>query len=393
MNPTSLGIPELASDAATLDWAADDFGHLVHQRPAAVARVRSAHDVVAITRYAKENGLPLAARGEGHSIAGQAQAPDGIVIDMSGLHEVEVRPDRVVIGAGARWSTLLAATLPHGLTPPVLTDYLELSIGGTLSVGGLGGASHHFGPQTDNVLELDVVTPDGELRTCSPAVESELFDAVRGGRGRHGIIIRATIPLIPAPQRAQRHKLFYNDLAVFLADQRRLMHERRFGYLEGQAVPDEAGGWRYLLEAVAFDEPSRLDDLAPDEAEVEELAYFDFLNRLAPAEEFLRAIGDWARPHPWSDVFLPDSVAEDLLTEVMGTLRREDVGENGVILIYPVPVGRFTTPLLQVPNEPVAFLFSLLRTASDIEAVRNMTAHNQALHVEVLANGGTMYLG
>lgn len=383
----------LDSTESGLAWAAEDFGHLVHQRPRGVLRAGSADDIVTITKYAKENDIRIAARGEGHSTTGQAQAPDGIVIDMSGLHEVEVHPDHVVVGAGARWSALLAATLPRGLTPPVLTDYLELSIGGTLSVGGLGGAGHHFGPQTDNVLELDVVTPDGEPHTCSPAAESDLFDAVRGGRGRYGTIVRATIPLISAPTRARRHKLFYSDLATFLADQRKLMHERRFGYLEGQAVPRDTGGWRYLLEAVDFADHAMVDDLNSEFDEVEELPYFDFLNRLAPAEEFLRAIGDWTRPHPWSDVFLPDSAADRILADVMADLRREDVGENGVILIYPVPAGRFATPLLRVPDEPVAFLFSLLRTAPDAETALRMIAHNHALHERVLAAGGTVYLG
>ncbi len=46
--------------------------------------------------------------------------------------------DRVTVEAGATWREVLAATLPHGLAPPVLPDYLDLTIGGTLAVGGVG---------------------------------------------------------------------------------------------------------------------------------------------------------------------------------------------------------------------------------------------------------------
>ena len=56
-----------------------------------------------------------------------------------------VQGNRVVVDAGATWSEVLAATLPHGLTPPVFTDYLGLSVGATLVVGGVGGAISRFG--------------------------------------------------------------------------------------------------------------------------------------------------------------------------------------------------------------------------------------------------------
>ncbi|HEY6423875.1 MAG TPA: FAD-binding protein [Pseudonocardiaceae bacterium] len=54
-----------------------------------------------------------------------AQVHGGIVIDMGRLRTVHrVQDDRVVVAAGATWSEVLAATLPRGLTPPVLTNRL-----------------------------------------------------------------------------------------------------------------------------------------------------------------------------------------------------------------------------------------------------------------------------
>jgi FAD/FMN-containing dehydrogenase len=82
----------------------------------------------------------------------------------------------------------------------VLTDYLELSVGGTLSAGGIGGATHRHGRQVDHVRSLEVLTPDGRIVIRGPG--DELFDRVRGGAGRPGIIPRATLPLVPAPTHA-----------------------------------------------------------------------------------------------------------------------------------------------------------------------------------------------
>ena len=102
---------------------------------------------------------------------GRSQARGGIVVDMTRLQTVRsVERDRVIVDAGAAWSQVLAATLPRGLTPPVLTDYLELSVGGTIIVGGVGGTTSRYGVQADNVLEMEVITGTGEKPRVRRAV-------------------------------------------------------------------------------------------------------------------------------------------------------------------------------------------------------------------------------
>src|SRR5262245_10957404 len=113
--------------------AAEDFGHIVHQTPDSVLLPASEQDVATMIRWAADWRRQIAPRGQGHSVYGRAQVRDGIVIDMRQLRDVgALENDRIVVGAGATWGQVLAATLPRGLTPPVLTDYLELSVGGTL---------------------------------------------------------------------------------------------------------------------------------------------------------------------------------------------------------------------------------------------------------------------
>jgi FAD/FMN-containing dehydrogenase len=120
-------------------------------------------------RWAARKGVKkVTARGQGHSIYGRSLAEDGVVIDMRTIKSIRhVGADHIVVDAGASWESVLEATLPRGLAPPVLTNYLGLSVGGTLAVGGIGGSSSRHGMQTDHVLSLDIVTGGGEELTCS----------------------------------------------------------------------------------------------------------------------------------------------------------------------------------------------------------------------------------
>ncbi len=229
---------------------ADDFGHIVHRRPRAVLEPGSVEDIVRLMRFARREGIDVAARGEGHSGFGQAQVRAGVVIDMrkrSRIHKV----GRTIadVDAGVTWRELLDASRAGGVAPPVLTDYQDLSVGGTLSVGGIGGAGFRHGAQVDHVLALEVVTGQGRRVRCSRRHSPALFDAVLAGLGQGGVITRAVVRLRPAPARVRLFDLLYVDLATFAVDARAVVRDGRFDTVQGLAVPSPAGGWAYLLEA------------------------------------------------------------------------------------------------------------------------------------------------
>lgn len=391
----------LYTDDATRANVSDDFGHLVHRHPKAVLKPGSIDDIVNIIRFARTHSLKVAARGQGHSCYGQAQVEEGIIIDTSTLNKIHsISAKQAVVDAGVVWSQLLHATLQQQLTPPVLTDYIELSIGGTLSVGGIGGASHRYGVQVDNVLSLQVVTGEGKLETCSPDKNRDLFEAVLAGLGQCGIIVQATIRLIEAFTHARVFLLYYDDLATFTHDQRLLIEDERFNYVEGQVVSDPNGGWRYVLEAASFytppNEPDNISLLASlsytrGTEQIEDKTYFDFLNRLAPTVAFLQSIGVWSNPHPWINLFVPSTAVEQYVGDLVSTLTLADTG-NSPILLYPVKSDRFKLPLFRTPNEQVVFLFSILRTAPlDDATVRKMLDDNRRFFEKNRDIGGTRY--
>uniref|UniRef100_A0A453E6S2 FAD linked oxidase N-terminal domain-containing protein n=1 Tax=Aegilops tauschii subsp. strangulata TaxID=200361 RepID=A0A453E6S2_AEGTS len=97
---------------------------------------------------------------------GQALAPGGVVVDMPSLGgpssaaRINVSADGQYVDAGGEqmWIDVLRATLERGVAPRSWTDYLHLTVGGTLSNAGISGQTYRHGPQISNVLELDVIT-------------------------------------------------------------------------------------------------------------------------------------------------------------------------------------------------------------------------------------------
>lgn len=172
-----LGVDgKLSVDPSDVDIASLDFGLLNRAKPMAVLRPASAEDIALLVRaaYNSVGGFTVSARGHGHSINGQAQTSNGVVIEMSrrsgGNHQlgpannnpapahVSVKDMHVDVWGGELWIDVLRSTLEYGLAPKSWTDYLYLSVGGTLSNAGISGQAFNHGPQISNVHELDVVT-------------------------------------------------------------------------------------------------------------------------------------------------------------------------------------------------------------------------------------------
>ncbi|MQM05946.1 hypothetical protein Taro_038763 [Colocasia esculenta] len=209
----------LSLDPSDIEEASGDFGGTVRTEPLAVLHPSSAGDVAALVRsaYGSVMGFPVSARGHGHCINGQAGTAGGVVVEMNRRggwargEGTQPRPPQysarlggyyVDVWGGELWIDVLRWTLRHGgLAPVSWTDYLYLSVGGTLSNAGISGQAFQHGPQISNVYEMDVVTGKGEVMTCSNERNPDLFHAVLGGLGQFGIITRARIALEPAPQR------------------------------------------------------------------------------------------------------------------------------------------------------------------------------------------------
>lgn len=151
-------------DVSTVAW---DFGNLSSVMPAAVLHPGSVDDIATTVKHVFLKGehsmLTVAARGHGHSLQGQCQAAGGIVIKMESLPTSRMKVHSGVspyvdASGGEIWINVLHETLKYGLAPKSWTDYLHLTIGGTLSNAGVSGQTFRHGPQISNVKELEIVT-------------------------------------------------------------------------------------------------------------------------------------------------------------------------------------------------------------------------------------------
>lgn len=151
--------------------------------PAGIAVCADADDVSTALRWAQRHDVRLVPRAGGHSYAGYSST-QGLLIDVNGMTDVTVDAGagtaRVV--GGARNADVAAALQPRDLTvssgrcPSVAVAGLTLG-------GGFGFSARQLGLTADALVETEIVTADGEIRTCNEREHADLFWACRGGGG------------------------------------------------------------------------------------------------------------------------------------------------------------------------------------------------------------------
>ncbi|KAJ3682311.1 hypothetical protein LUZ60_014884 [Juncus effusus] len=434
----------------TTSNASLDFGRIVFNSPSAVLRPQSKTDISMLLTFLSASSLnkvTVSARGAGHSIHGQAQALDGIVVEMDSLpSEIEIHKGEggdgvsyVDINGGTMWIEVLKESLKFGLTPRSWTDYLYLTVGGTLSNAGISGQTFKFGPQISNVLQLEVVTGKGELVTCSQNENSELFYSVLGGLGQFGIITRARILLQNAPEKVKWVRAYYDDFDTFTKDQELLISMQELvDYVEGFIVlneqslhsssvgfpahigfvPDfgtkENSNIYYCIEFAVNDyqlENINTDQVVEDisrkmsymESQMYsvEVSYFDFLERVRMEEISLRRIGLWDVHHPWLNMFVPRSGISEFRKLLMDYVSPDDF--EGLILIYPLQRDKWNANMSAVlpdvgSNDRIFYAVGVLQSALPIRCTHNCL-HNLLNRQQSLAKtahdviGAKQYLG
>ena len=142
--------------------------------------------------------LRVAVRGGGHSVAGLSLVEDGLVIDVRGLREIIVDPERRVVrvGGGLTWAEVDAATQEHGLAT-VGGRVSSTGVAGLALGGGSGWLERKHGLACDNMLAVELVTARGEPVRATADEHPELFWALRGGGGNFGVVTAIELALHP----------------------------------------------------------------------------------------------------------------------------------------------------------------------------------------------------
>ena len=173
--------------------------------PYAVA-AESAPDVKAAVDFARARRVRLAVKGGGHSYQGTSNAPDSLLIWTHPMRRIELHDgfvphgshdepvQAVSLGAGCRWIDAYAAVSVNAGRYVQGGGCTTVGVAGLVSGGGFGSWSKAFGTGAGSLLEAEVVTADGQIRTANAYTNPELFFALKGGAGGNfGVITRLTL--------------------------------------------------------------------------------------------------------------------------------------------------------------------------------------------------------
>jgi FAD/FMN-containing dehydrogenase len=169
--------------------------------PDMIVTAQSESEVVAAVRLARARGMRIGVRSGGHSWPGNHVRDGGMLLDISGLAEISLDPQRMTatVGPGARANELLGMLFERGLFFPA-GHCKGVGVGGYLLQGGFGWNGRVHGPACQSVRAVDVVTAAGELVRADAEQNPDLLWAARGaGPGFFGVVTRFELDVHPAP--------------------------------------------------------------------------------------------------------------------------------------------------------------------------------------------------
>jgi FAD/FMN-containing dehydrogenase len=204
----SLKNPYYIRDQAGLTQAMGWSGAWVSQPSRYVVECTSAADVAAAVRFARKHKLRLVVKGGGHSYQGTSSAPDSLLVWTRRMDKIVMHEAFVPAGCGATHAPQAAVTVDAGAiwmhTYNAVTTkggrYVQgggcatVGVAGLIQSGGFGSHSKRYGLASASLLEAEIVTADGVLRTVNACREPELFWAIKGGGGgSFGVVTRVTL--------------------------------------------------------------------------------------------------------------------------------------------------------------------------------------------------------
>jgi len=148
--------------------------------PIGVVVPKTAEDIQAAIAAARDEGVPVLARGGGTSQCGQT-VNNALVIDNSkyfnGLIDLDVEGRRCLVRPGIVLDELNRLLKPHGLWFPVdVSTSSRATIGGMTGNNSCGSRSIRYGTMRDNVLSIEGILADGRMASFGAMHRNDVLD-------------------------------------------------------------------------------------------------------------------------------------------------------------------------------------------------------------------------
>ncbi|MHC9419733.1 FAD-binding oxidoreductase [Sphingomonas citri] len=299
-------LPELpnahsrAADAREPNWAqrgghVNDASCLSRTSVAGVVRVRTDADVETALRYASAHGLTVSAAGVKHSMGGQAFKRGGVVLDMRGMDAIRLDPQArtVEVGAGATWHQIQMALHPRFAVKAMQSTDI-FSVGGSISVNA-HGMDHQAGAVMGSLRSLRLMLADGKIVTASRTENADLFRHVVGGYGLFGVILSATLDVVPNDVYRSGREII--DYRAFPATFERIAADPSIGlsYVHLSTSPDSL-----LREALVYTYSKHAEDQGLSRAALGEVASTKIRRitvNLAKRNDTFKRVKWWSEKH------------------------------------------------------------------------------------------------
>ncbi|CDQ19154.1 FAD-binding oxidoreductase [Halobacillus karajensis] len=190
--------------------------------PDAVVQAKEKHEVLEVLKLANRYKVPVHPRGSGTCLSGgPLPVHGGIVLDMSqfpAVIDLHPRDLTVNVTPSVLTGNINKAAEKHGLMyAPDPSSAHVATIGGNLAENSGGPRGLKYGVTKDHVIGLEVVTPEGELiRTGGQTIKNvtgiDLTKLIVGSEGTLGVIVGATLKLMPKPPAVQTIMVAFDEV-------------------------------------------------------------------------------------------------------------------------------------------------------------------------------------
>lgn len=189
--------------------------------PLAVVLPDTIEQVQAIMRLCARRGVPVVARGAGTGLSGGAlPIEDGVLLSLARFNkilEVDATARTARVQPGVRNLAISEAAAPHGLYyAPDPSSQIACTIGGNVAENSGGVHCLKYGLTVHNILELDIITIEGERLVVGGASLDtpgyDLLALMTGSEGLLGVIVGVQVKLLAKPEKAQVLLAAFNEV-------------------------------------------------------------------------------------------------------------------------------------------------------------------------------------